>query len=258
MADVGPIKKTPINSPLNIRSTASLLSNNSFRQIDPQTKTNSKTSSLVIMPVRGYLTEKSVLAIFAQRPPNFTVGRGNTSSRAAFSQACQAQANKYRVSRKTIRDIWIRKSWAGVTANFCCARAHPGNLQTNPSSPFSSSSNSGTNDDDSIDATKFIIPVNIPQPNPDSDTESCASHNERLAQRTTYLPPVNPDDFLPEDVMLDPFHEEWETRMTGIDMDSMVTAKDMDAYESVEDWDNTEWFHFPGTSTSSRSPFSPY
>eukprot|EP00961_Rhodomonas_salina_P179139 2417165-Rhodomonas_salina.1 len=61
------------------------------------------------MPVRGYLNERSVLAIFAQRP----------QPGAPASSMCKVLAVKFRVSLKTIRDIWNRKSWVTVTAPFC-------------------------------------------------------------------------------------------------------------------------------------------
>lgn len=194
------------------------------------------------MPIRGNLTQQSVLAIFAQRPQNFTRAGG-----AAFSQASQTQADKYHVTRKTIRDIWNRKSWARVTANFVPASAD--DLRTSPSSSHSSAC--------PIDADNCIhvLPANLPQPLPERDTGS--SHSASSAQRPTDLVCFHPADFHLEDTnMRDPFHGEWLARMTHIDMTSMVAARDMDTCDSVEVLSTSFSFSVPVSSSSSSTPSS--
>lgn len=64
------------------------------------------------MRIQGYLNETSVREIFAARPRPSPV----TGSIPARTDLCNALAQQYRVSNKTIRDIWKRKSWAKVTA----------------------------------------------------------------------------------------------------------------------------------------------
>lgn len=66
----------------------------------------------MVMRIKGYLNETSVLEIFAARPrPSPVTGAIPPSTAITL-----ALAEKYRVSNKTIRDIWKRKSWIKVTA----------------------------------------------------------------------------------------------------------------------------------------------
>lgn len=60
------------------------------------------------MGIKGYLTEKSVLEIFAERPSR------NSPPRTAAA-ACRALAQKYNISTKSIQQVWNRKSWTEVT-----------------------------------------------------------------------------------------------------------------------------------------------
>eukprot|EP00961_Rhodomonas_salina_P211037 2850024-Rhodomonas_salina.2 len=67
------------------------------------------------MRVRGYLNEKSVLEIFAIRPRPSPV----TGGFPANPIKSRALALQYKVSNKTVRDIWKRKSWLKLTEPFC-------------------------------------------------------------------------------------------------------------------------------------------
>eukprot|EP00961_Rhodomonas_salina_P195019 2632963-Rhodomonas_salina.1 len=70
---------------------------------------------IMTMRVRGYLTEKSVLEIFALRPRRSLV-TGATPPNPVKSRML---ASQYNVSNKTVRDIWNRNSWSKLTEPFC-------------------------------------------------------------------------------------------------------------------------------------------
>eukprot|EP00961_Rhodomonas_salina_P008100 109907-Rhodomonas_salina.1 len=164
------------------------------------------------MPIRGYLTEQSVCAIFAERPLCFTCGSG-----APATKECLEQARKYNVSRKTIRDIWNRKSWTAVTAQFC---ARAGNPRTSSSSSSSSSEAANT--------AAHTSQANLPQQIQCCDQEP-ASLDAWFAERRVSLLSANPHESVLVDIKQDPWHGEWEFILAGIDVKSMVAAHDMDA-----------------------------
>jgi hypothetical protein len=62
------------------------------------------------MRIKGYLTEHSVLHIFACRPL-----RGASSGAPASYTSCSELARKYKVAAKTVREIWNCKSWTKLT-----------------------------------------------------------------------------------------------------------------------------------------------
>eukprot|EP00961_Rhodomonas_salina_P245632 3318985-Rhodomonas_salina.1 len=163
------------------------------------------------MPVRGYLNEQSVLAIFADRP--------RRGSGAPASDVCHALAAKYKVSKKTIRDIWNRRSWVSLTAQICSAP------DTTPTTPDLSL----TNSDDTVES--FASPSGL-----------SADFHERTAALFTAAV-AHQDSGLFDDVkglactrQRDPFCREWECAITGIDLQTMVTAHDMPIPKANNKW----------------------
>eukprot|EP00961_Rhodomonas_salina_P168397 2269982-Rhodomonas_salina.1 len=194
------------------------------------------------MPVRGYLTEQSVCAIYAERPLCFTRGSG-----APATEEYLEQARKYNVSRKTIRDIWKRKRWTAVTAQFC---ASAGNPQTSSSSSSSSSSSEAAN------TAAHTNQANLPQQIQCCDQEP-ASLDAWFAEKRVSLLSANPDESVLSDIKQDPWHGEWEFILAGIDVRSMVAANDMDANRMVaaKDMDMDAYDTFAHVRNAPRSSF---
>eukprot|EP00961_Rhodomonas_salina_P252590 3414149-Rhodomonas_salina.1 len=90
------------------------------------------------------------------------------------------------------------------------------------------------------DGTMYTIQPNLSQPILHPVTSTTASPNTLFSPPTllTAVQAVplsaNSDDDLVDVVARDPFHEQWESTMTEIDLESMVSAKDMDAYAECE------------------------
>eukprot|EP00961_Rhodomonas_salina_P272402 3681065-Rhodomonas_salina.2 len=82
-----------------------------------QQESHSPNGAQGVMPsslIRGYLSQQSVLAIFACRPRVNEETRNTIPSKTTSREL----AARYKVSDKTIREIWGRRSWAKVTKPF--------------------------------------------------------------------------------------------------------------------------------------------
>eukprot|EP00961_Rhodomonas_salina_P273190 3691264-Rhodomonas_salina.1 len=174
------------------------------------------------MPLRGYLNSRSVLAIFADRP--------RRESRIPASDVCNALASKYKVSKKTIRDIWNRNSWHSLTESFCPHPEPTDNLSDLPRANSDASSTSSISSSSSI-----AVPQQQPVANFDTVAVSIENNNDLL----------DDIDELAESRDQDPFCAEWNATMTDIDM-TMVAAHEMvTGHETpIATTDYTLWTRF--------------
>lgn len=166
------------------------------------------------MRVRGYLNEQSVLAIFASRP--------SSSNPTRPSVICQALAHKYNVSRKTIRDIWNRRSWINLTAPFDTESGRAGNAAPNSNNTSAAASEPGAHR--SPPESEPSSPPSILDSQPSSttnvDTFSVDASLLVMMHNTNAAPSMQHHAMYG-----DPFESEWESAIGEVDLTTMVDAE---------------------------------
>eukprot|EP00961_Rhodomonas_salina_P247837 3348956-Rhodomonas_salina.1 len=172
--------------------------------------------------MRGYLNERSVLAIFAEQPRGVGahVARGK----------CQEMANKFRISRKTVRDIWNRKSWVHITAPFCAGTS---NLPLPHSDSDRESSPSLLDPFVHVADVKPHLQAAFTQqaaaPTDDCDNASFLNDIEESAflshETASFLSDIEESAFSSHQ---DPYGKEWETAFSHIDLATMGAAHDIE------------------------------
>eukprot|EP00961_Rhodomonas_salina_P080260 1079451-Rhodomonas_salina.2 len=189
------------------------------------------------MRIRGYLNEKSILEIFALRPrPSPITGV------IPFDTAhCRALSSLYKISNKTVRDVWLRNSWAKVTEPFLEVPQSARIAEPAHNLPSRSDKGHPSSSDPTIDGAASVADVFM-------DVDAAVSTDSvdspsNVSPSTAWL--IEYIETLPRFDAKDPFHGDWLSTLTRIDLGTTVppvTTTEKFVMHFAEDVKTTETF----------------